>query len=236
MDHFIYLPEVDELGRHPISEKELHHLRNVLRAKVDDQVHVMNGKGKHFLARIQEISKKEAWVLVEEITRTDEEPNYTIHLAVAPIKNIDRFEFMVEKAVEIGATSITPVFCEHPERTRIRLDRLERIAISAMKQSRSSFKCQLNEACSIHELKLNEETKLIAHCHDTLDTQEISSLPQSNSTMILIGPEGDFSSSEIAWARAHKFTPISLGEKRLRTETVAIFALSIIKSKIKTHA
>jgi 16S rRNA (uracil1498-N3)-methyltransferase len=152
--------------------------------------------------------------------------NHYLHLAVAPTKNTDRFEWFLEKATEIGVDEITPILCEHSERKVIKDDRLEKVVISAMKQSLKAYLPKLNPLTPLKDL-LNAEfegKKFIAHCYD-LDKRELKNeLTESSSHLVLIGPEGDFSEEEIQLAITQQFIPVSLGESRLRTETAGVVA------------
>ena len=234
MDHFVYIPEAHSLDVYPVSSEEHHHLRNVLRAENGDELFVLNGKGIHFLAIIESIDKRSSYIRTTSILKQEEQGKDYLHLAVAPTKNIDRFEFLLEKAVEIGVDRITPVLCARSERRQIRTDRMEKIVISAMKQSHALFKAELDELTPLQDLKSDAEIKAIAHCMSDSDRQYLRDL-EMRSSLLLIGPEGDFSPEELEWALEQGFSPISLGEKRLRTETAAIFGLSVIHHLRQSH-
>jgi 16S rRNA (uracil1498-N3)-methyltransferase len=228
MDHFVYLPEATDPGLYTVSPEEHHHLRNVLRVKLGQRVFALNGRGTHFEGEIAQLDKKSASIQIDRIIASQARKGGTIHLAVAPTKNMDRFEFLVEKAVEIGVDRITPLLCERSERKNLRNDRLEKIIVSGMKQSRSFYKTRLDELTALPDLESETTVKMIAHCLDDQERKELNHMNLS-SALLMIGPEGDFSPKEIQWALDNDFTPISLGEKRLRTETAAIFGLSIIQ-------
>ena len=157
-----------------------------------------------------------------------------MHLAVAPTKNTDRLEWMIEKAVEIGIDEFTPIICEHSERKHLNIDRLERIAVSAMKQSLKAYKPIINECKSFNKFveANNSEKKLIAHCiseNEQTDgilkkTNLKNTYSMSQSATCLIGPEGDFSLAEVILAHKNGFEGISLGTSRLRTETAGLVA------------
>ena len=159
---------------------------------------------------------------------------YSLHLAVAPTKLNDRYEWFLEKATEIGVTEITPIICNHSERKAVKIDRFEKKIQSAMKQSLSAFLPKINKAISFDDfLKLQKDNlhqKLIAHCEESKKQSLKSVLKPNNNTILLIGPEGDFSKEELALAMKSGYLPVSLGENRLRTETAAllgVFHLSI---------
>jgi len=155
---------------------------------------------------------------------------YRIHIAIAPTKNIDRFEWFLEKATEIGIDEITPIICEHSERTIIKPERLERVIIAAMKQSIKAFKPTLKQAISFKEFILQPlpgNLKFIAVC-EAENRQLLQEVCRRNEEyFILIGPEGDFSPEEINLAKQSGFIPVSLGNSRLRTETAGVVACHI---------
>jgi 16S rRNA (uracil1498-N3)-methyltransferase len=155
-----------------------------------------------------------------------------LHIAIAPTKNIDRFEWFLEKATEIGIDEITPIICRHSERKIIKTERGSRILLSAMKQSLKYHLPKLNEAISLANfLKSNfDGTKYIAHCEDG-EKNELKTVSKTEKTLILIGPEGDFSPKEIELALQNQFRAVSLGTSRLRTETAGIIAVHTINIK-----
>lgn len=208
-------------------KEESRHIIKVLRMKEGDSFKITNGKGSFFNAEIVNANPKGCLVkiLSEEIQRP---LPYQLHLAVAPTKLNDRYEWFLEKATEIGVSEITPIICDHSERKVIKAERYEKILQSAMKQSLKAYLPVLNPTVSLKDfLKAKNESdtlKFIAHCEET-DKKSLKSLllPKNNAT-ILIGPEGDFSSEEINLAIKAGFRPVTLGESRLRTETAAIVA------------
>jgi 16S rRNA (uracil1498-N3)-methyltransferase len=214
-----------------LDEEEMQHVIKTLRKKVGDLVDLMDGKGSFYHCKIVEIAKRETKLQIlskrEEALTWD----FKIHLAIAPTKNIDRIEWLLEKAVEIGINEFTPIICRHSERKQLRIDRLEKIAIAAAKQSRKSFFTKINEAQDFDKLISNssESQKFIAHCQDeNLNELKNEFIKNSNdSVLILIGPEGDFSPEEIKKAEVSSFKSVSLGKSRLRTETAGLLACSI---------
>lgn len=209
-----------------LPEEEAHHIFHVLRSKPGELIQLTNGKGKLLTARLTEVSKKKvAAEITEEISFTPRVSS--LHIAIAPTKNIDRFEWFLEKATEIGIEKITPLLCRHSERKEIKNERLEKVIIAAAKQSRKAFFPVLNPMINFEKfLDSNQEKiKLIAHCSD--DENKISlqkSLCPSVNALILIGPEGDFSPEEIRLALESGYRTLTLGENRLRTETAGVFA------------
>ena len=192
-----------------------------------DVLHITNGRGDLFEARLTQVTPKQCLARVEA-TKKEAPAPYRLHMAVAPTKNNDRFEWFLEKATEIGIHTITPVFCDHSERKVIKPERYEKIIESAMKQSLRTFKPILAPAVSFSEFikQTNSDpaVKCIAHCEERPRKSLLQVLPQGKDTLLLIGPEGDFSHDEIALAVENGFTEITLGTSRLRTETAAIVA------------
>ncbi|PIA77825.1 16S rRNA (uracil(1498)-N(3))-methyltransferase [Gaetbulibacter sp. 4G1] len=207
------------------SKEESKHIVKVLRKNIGDTLHITNGKGWLFTAEITipNINKCIATV----VTKTQQtRRNYNLHLAVAPTKMNDRYEWFLEKATEIGIDSITPIICDHSERKVIKAERYEKILQSAMKQSLNSHLPKLNEAISFKTFIKQDFTGdlFIAHCEETDRKSLKQELNPNQNVTILIGPEGDFSVKEIEMALSNNFIPVTLGETRLRTETAAIVA------------
>ena len=221
-----YNPDIDETTESfSFDKEESRHIIKVLRKKDSDILHVTNGLGFLFETEITLASDNKCTVQVLSVKKADE-PKFRLHLAVAPTKMNDRFEWFLEKATEIGIQEITPVFCDRSERKAINPERFEKIILSAMKQSNETFLPKLNQAVSFKEFikQKNEGLNLIAHCEET-DKKSLKEIlkPNKNVTM-LIGPEGDFSEKEITLALENNFQPVTLGNTRLRTETAAIVA------------
>ncbi|WP_274476216.1 16S rRNA (uracil(1498)-N(3))-methyltransferase [Mangrovimonas aestuarii] len=206
-------------------KEESKHIIKVLRKNSGDLLHISNGKGWLFLAEITIADIKNCIATIID-SKMYPKKNYSLHLAVAPTKMNDRYEWFLEKATEIGIDSITPIICEHSERKVIKAERFHKVLLSAMKQSLQYYLPQLNEAMTFNEF-LNQEHfggKFIAHCEET-DKRSLKEMlsPKQNIT-ILIGPEGDFSTKEIKSALDNNWIPVTLGSTRLRTETAAIVA------------
>jgi 16S rRNA (uracil1498-N3)-methyltransferase len=207
------------------NKEESKHIIKVLRKKDGDIFHVTNGLGFLFTTKITLASDAKCTVEIIKIEQT-EKPNYTLHLAVAPTKMNDRYEWFLEKATEIGINEITPIICDHSERKIIKTDRFDKIILAALKQSNQLFLPKLNEPMTYSEFIKQEfeGQKFIAHCEET-DKNLLKQVVQPNqSVTLLIGPEGDFSVKEIDLALQNHFIPVSLGNTRLRTETAAIVA------------
>lgn len=208
---------------------ESKHIVRVLRKDIGDILYITNGKGSLFKAQICLASNHNCVVDILE-NQVFTKHNYYIHIAIAPTKNNDRLEWFLEKATEIGVDEITPIICENSERKTIKKERLDKIVKSAMKQSLQYYLPKLNDAIPLKEFikKTQKGNLYIAHCEE-LDKNELKKevKPQQEQT-ILIGPEGDFSSTEIELALKNKYKPVSLGNTRLRTETAGIVACHTI--------
>lgn len=209
---------------------ESRHIIRVLRKKKGDTVFITNGLGQLITAEILIANDKKCLVVITKIENKRKYWNYYLHVAIAPTKSIDRFEWFLEKATEIGIDEITPVICEHSERKVIKRDRLEKIIQSAGKQSLKFHFPKLNEPINFKKF-LNSDFNgqlFVAHCQETDRKLLKSELKVSKNITLLIGPEGDFSSKEIQQSLEHKFIPVSLGESRLRTETAGIVAVNTV--------
>ncbi|NQX85361.1 MAG: 16S rRNA (uracil(1498)-N(3))-methyltransferase [Flavobacteriaceae bacterium] len=207
------------------SKEESKHIIKVLRKKEGDTLNITNGKGWLFIAQIGIADFKKCTARIIQKTYFKNH-NYKLHLAVAPTKMNDRFEWFLEKATEIGINSITPIICEHSERKVIKPDRFEKIIQSAMKQSLQYHLPKLNSVLNFKQFIQQQFSGqlFIAHCEPSdKKTLKDQIKPQTEIT-ILIGPEGDFSMNEIALALQNGFTAVTLGNTRLRTETAAISA------------
>ena len=221
-----YNPDISEnTSEFTFPKDESKHIVKVLRKNTGDKVHITNGKGWLITAEIlvPNINKCTAVIVSKELQKKQ---NYHLHLAVAPTKMNDRYEWFLEKATEIGIDSITPIICDHSERKVIKPERFERILQSAMKQSLNCYLPKLNNAVSFKDF-INKDflgDLFIAHCEETDRKSLKKQLNPNTSTTILIGPEGDFSVKEIEIALQNNFIPVTLGETRLRTETAAIVA------------
>lgn len=221
-----YNPDITETTEiFAFDKEESKHISKVLRKKEGDILHLTNGKGWLFQAKILIANIKNCKA---KITNKELQPkhNYSLHLVVAPTKMNDRYEWFLEKATEIGVDSITPLLCDHSERKVIKQERYEKIVQSAMKQSLQCYLPKLNALVKFSDFITQEFSGqlFIAHCEET-DKKSIKAALQPNKEVtILIGPEGDFSVKEIKMALQQNFIPVTLGATRLRTETAAIAA------------
>lgn len=207
-----------------IPSEENKHLVKVLRKKINDQIHLIDGKGYLYTGRIIKQDKNNSEVEIIKKEKKEKNHNYYLHIAISPTKNISRFEWFLEKATEIGIDEITPIICHRSERLKINKDRSERILISSIKQSLKFHLPKLNDPISYNDFikqKINGD-KFIAHCLETKKEKLSNSI--NKICTILIGPEGDFTEEEINLAKDHGYKPLSLGSSRLRTETAGVVA------------
>ena len=223
--HLFYTPDI-HAQHYTLSEEESRHCTRVLRLQQGDMVHLVDGLGGLYTAIIQEAHHKKCKLQIIDKQLDYNKLLYVSHIAVAPTKNLDRMEWFVEKAVEIGVSEISFLLCEHSERRQLRLDRLEKIAISAMKQSQKGFLPLLHDMAPFQQFvkRCLPEQTFIAHLEDDA-TQSIKDYYKPGKPhCILIGPEGDFSMQEIEAAYQAGIRPVTLGNSRLRTETAALVA------------
>lgn len=215
-----------------LSAEESKHTTKVLRKKEGDILIFTDGKGGFYKAQIILADTRKCKLRIITSGQKEKQHNYHLHIAISPTKNMDRFEWFLEKATEIGIDEITPIICSRSERRIIKNERGNRILLSAMKQSLKYHLPKLNEMISLTEFfkKDTKGTKYIAHCNDGAK-HELKKVKKTEKTLILIGPEGDFSPNEINLALENQFKAISLGTSRLRTETAGIIATHTINIK-----
>lgn len=223
-----YNPGIKESDKEIIFPRdESKHIARVLRKKEGDILKVTNGKGCLFTAEITVADQNQC---VAKIIKREKEAerSYYLHMAVAPTKMNDRYEWFLEKATEIGIDEITPVICDHSERKVVKINRFERVLQSAMKQSLHLNFPKLNAPLSFSEFldkSKDDPNKFIAHCEEEKERKSLKNeVKRGEKYTILIGPEGDFSRGEIDQALKENWIPVSLGKSRLRTETAAIVA------------
>ncbi len=257
-----YCKDITPNGFCTLDAEESRHAVRVLRLREGDELHVTDGKGNLYTCRIITADDRAAVIRNEELVIRNSQdasvsiPNSSLiipnlHLAVAPTKNPSRMEWLVEKAVEIGVGEITLLNCDHSERSFLKTDRLEKLAVSAMKQSLHTLLPEIHPATSLREVIRNYELeirnsqdasapipnssfliphsiqKFIAHCEaDKPRVPLATALQPGHDAVVLIGPEGDFSEEEIVLALDCGFQPVSLGPSRLRTETAALYAVT----------
>ncbi len=209
-----------------LPEEESQHAVKVLRLQVGDEIVVVDGVGGFYKAKIINPHPKHCGFEIIESQFEFGKRNYKLHIAIAPTKNIERLEWFIEKATEIGIDEITPVICRFSERKIVKVDRLEKIIVSAAKQSVKAYIPKLNQLCTLDELlkRYSASQKFIAHCYDADKRLLQTEIRKSSDILILIGPEGDFSKDEVTKAISYGFIPVSLGKSRLRTETAGVVA------------
>lgn len=228
--HFFYCPDIDTSAP-LLGEQESHHCVKVLRLREGDPIQVADGKGNLFEATILNAHSKHCSFQIIQTTKAVGIPDFNLTMAVAPTKNIDRFEWFIEKAVELGVSEIIPVYCDHSERKMIKMDRIQSIMISALKQSLSAYLPTLHPMMPLLSFVSDFRSgsgNFIAHCYDLPKKPLRRISPDLNHYTICIGPEGDFSQDEVKMAIEAGFEPVSLGSRRLRTETAALYALQLI--------
>ncbi|WP_317896549.1 16S rRNA (uracil(1498)-N(3))-methyltransferase [Aurantibacillus circumpalustris] len=207
-----------------MTAEESWHCTKVLRKKVGDTVHLIDGVGNFFEGVLELVSEKQCRVKITQGPRAQPKRNYYLHLAIAPTKQMDRIEWMLEKAVEIGVDEISFIASKNSERTVVKHERVLKIVESAVKQSLQAYLPKINEISSFKDLITTSvaDQKLIAHCYE-LPKQDIKRISfKDTSTLILIGPEGDFTLEEVELSQKNKFEGLSLGNNRLRAETAGL--------------
>src|SRR5476651_1990990 len=222
-----YTPDIDP--SHPqyfLSEEESKHCIRVLRLEAGAEVQLIDGRGTLYTAQIKDAHPKRTILQITNIVTEFNKRNHYLHIAVAPTKNIERLEWFLEKATEIGIDEISLLICQRSERKEAKAERLNKIITAAIKQSLKAYHPILNEAVPFSKFIAQSKTtqKMIAHCEPG-DKADLRQLVKPNGNyLILIGPEGDFTPKEIADALQNGFEPITLGNSRLRTETAALEA------------
>lgn len=212
-----------------LNEVESNHACRVLRLINGDKIELFNGRGVVSLGEISLSHHKHCVIKILEFS-TFPHPRQKIHLAIAPTKGNDRFEWFLEKAVEIGVDEITPLLSENSERFNLNYTRLEKVILSAMKQSLRTFMPTLHQPVKVKQfIELNKNV-VMAHCNINFERSELRSIENNDSLTLLIGPEGDFSKSEIQFAIQNKVKSVSLGNNRLRTETAGLVAVTLLNA------
>ncbi|NLA25559.1 MAG: 16S rRNA (uracil(1498)-N(3))-methyltransferase [Bacteroidales bacterium] len=219
-----------------LDSTESHHCIKVLRLKQGDEIFVIDGKGGFAKAEIVSDNYKSCEIKILEIQQNFKHRNYYLHIGIAPTKNIDRIEWFVEKAVEFGIDEISFLLCQRSERKNINIERIEKIALAATKQSIKAYLPKINPLTKFNEFvdKNLEQNRYIAHCGDEFKEHFANIMPVNENILVLLGPEGDFTYDEIDIAKSKGFVPISLGNSRLRTETAGIAVCSIVSLKNET--
>lgn len=232
MNLFFSTDITDDFAR--LHEEEAKHCAQVLRKKVGDEIYIINGKGLFAKAILQNVHKRECLAQIVEQHTEYNKRNFKLHIAIAPTKNISRLEWFLEKSTEIGIDRISLLLCDRSERKTVRLDRLQKVILSATKQSIKAYLPQLDELIPfgkfIQNIAAFQGKKCIAWC-DYKNNQHLKHNYQAAAdVIILIGPEGDFSPTEVNLALDNGFQAIGLGKQRLRTETAGLAACTIINT------
>ena len=222
---------------HELPEEEAQHAVRVLRLDAGDEIMLMDGKGSFYLAEITEATKKRCFYQLKETLPQPRQWQGHLHLAMAPTKNLDRVEWLAEKATEIGFDELTFLNCKFSERKVLKTERIDKILISAMKQSHKAWKPILNEMTDFKDFMKRDFKggKFICHCYGEENDVELGkkvvlkdALKVGEDALVMVGPEGDFSVDEVLEAERNGFQSVSLGESRLRTETAAIVAVHLM--------
>lgn len=217
-----------------LEKEDTRHMTKVLRKKVGDNLSVTNGRGDLFEATILKLTSNKCELALKHL-RYENPKKPQLHIAIAPTKMNDRMEWFLEKSTELGISQITPLLCSNSERRTVKEDRFEKIIISAMQQSLQLHKPILHPFTPFNDFVETKmvAVKLIAHCEET-NKKHLKELLDSNlDTLILIGPEGDFTPDEIENALKHQFAPVHLGHTRLRTETAGVHVASLFNALIQ---
>lgn len=212
---------------HQLTEEESKHAIKVMRLKKGDSLILLNGKGAKIEGTIHDDHPKRCVINFNSVI-VEEEKGPSIHIAVSPTKQMERMEWFIEKATEIGITRITFIQCQNSERVQIKPDRLIKKAIAAMKQSQRAYLPTIDELTSFNHFVETNKNGMIAHCRNG-EKNAIEDIVSSSENIVLIGPEGDFTIEEISQAEGYGYKMITLGENRLRTETAALYATMQLK-------
>lgn len=236
---FFYVPNADSVNELP--EEEAQHAVRVLRLGMGDEMMLMDGQGTFYRGVVTEATKKRCLYRIEEVLPQERQWLPHLHIAMAPTKNMDRTEWFAEKATEIGFDELTFLRCQWSERTVIKTERVDKILVSAMKQSRKAWKPVLNEMTDFKVFlqKIEEQEKasgvtkqkFICHCHEEDLGEKVplkDAVKSGEDVLVMVGPEGDFSMDEVKMAEEKGFQSVTLGKSRLRTETAALVVAHII--------
>jgi 16S rRNA (uracil1498-N3)-methyltransferase len=222
--HIFYTPDITH-NTYTLNEEESKHCVRVLRLTTGSIVNLVDGKGGFYTAEITSDNPKKVSLSILKVETEFHKRNHYLHIAVAPTKNIDRIEWFLEKATELGIDEVTPIITDRSERRVVKEDRLNKVITSAVKQSIKAYHPKLNDAITFDAFLKEpfDGNKLIAHCIDNGEKQYISKLVAPHQKyLILIGPEGDFTPDEVNLALNKGFKALTLGDNRLRTETAAL--------------
>ena len=230
-ERYFYVPQAAALSELP--EEEASHAVRVLRLKEGDELMLMDGEGMFFRAVVSKASGKHCFYTIEETLPQERSWPAHLHLAIAPTKMMERMEWLAEKATEIGFDELSLLNCRFSERRVVKTPRLEKIVISAMKQSRKAWKPVVNEMQDFKTFIAHHTAgrRYIAHCYDEVERRSLFEELRKDSTdvLVLVGPEGDFSIEEVRMAVDAGFVSVDLGKSRLRTETAGLAAVMMMQ-------
>jgi 16S rRNA (uracil1498-N3)-methyltransferase len=225
--HLFYTPDIEPShSQYFLSEEESKHCIRVLRLELGDEVQLIDGRGGLYTAEIKDAHPKRTILQITNVVSAYNKRNHYLHIAVAPTKNIERLEWFLEKATEIGIDEISLIICQRSERREAKTDRLNKIITAAIKQSLKAYHPILNEPVPFNKFLSQpfDGQRFIAHCEDGAKVNLADEIKKQGRYLILIGPEGDFTPNEIDEALQSGYKAITLGESRLRTETAALEA------------
>jgi len=233
MGHKLFLIETHQNNPEVaiLNSNESHHAINVLRHQQGDIIYCIDGLGSFYKCEILIVDLKGCLLKILSVTENFGIHNYNLHIAMAITKNTERFEWFLEKSIEIGINTISPIICQRSEKRNISTERLKKIALSSIKQSQRALLPTINEPIKVNQLIKNsiEQQRYIAHCNNDENKSYLANKLEANkSIIILIGPEGDFSPDEITASKQHNFCSIALSNNTLRTETAGIVACQIV--------
>jgi 16S rRNA (uracil1498-N3)-methyltransferase len=229
---FFYKADIDVAATVVVLDEDTSkHIVQVLRMQNGEQLQLTDGKGNLFTCEITDNNRKKCAVAIKQTTNY-KPPTTNITIAISLLKNANRFEWFLEKVTEIGVTQIIPLICERTEKTAFKFERMKSILVSAMLQSQQYWLPVLHEPVKFASLikQSNQQQKFIAHCEDENNKQPLTNklINELTNKLMLIGPEGDFTTKEIELALQNNFIPVSLGNTRLRTETAGVVAATIL--------
>lgn len=236
--HLFYTPDILQSQDSPLytlNEEESKHCIRVLRLTEHDTITLVDGQGGWYTAQITDANPKRCTVNITEVKRNYQQQNNYLHIAIAPTKSIDRTEWFIEKATETGINEISIINCKNSERTVVKSERLTKVAVSAMKQSLKACLPVINEMADLKKFITSTTTftgkKFIAHCYPNEQKPHLKNLyTKGQAAIVLIGPEGDFTPDEVTLAIENGYQQINLGQSRLRTETAALYACTVVNS------
>lgn len=229
--YIFYAPEINNNKLFTLPEEESKHCIQVLRMKKGDEIQIIDGAGNLYSGNISVPDPHRCLIAVSKVTPEYHSKSYRLHVAIAPTRSSERFEWFLEKATEIGIDEITPLICSRSERKNLRHDRMEKIIIAAMKQSVIARKPVLNALKKLDafmkDLKDRKSYRFIAHCNEGIRENIRSLYNPGHNIICLIGPEGDFTYEEVESAVQNGFHPVTLGINRLRTETAGVVVCEV---------